>query len=130
MDRIFDPLRRMEVPRTPEEVVRQSVISWLNTEKRIPMVRMASEYSFQYNSRRYRADVVVFGKDTLPLLLVECKAPSVRLDMKVLEQGIRYNRVLNVKYMLFTNGTDIYFCERIGSGPGYRFLSEVPDEIV
>lgn len=127
MDRIFDPLRKAEVARTPEEEVRQHVISWLNEELGIPMVMMASEYAFTYNSVQYRADIVVFGKDTKPLLLVECKAPSVKLDRNVIGQGIRYNRVLNVRYMLFTNGRSMYFCERVGDGPEYRFLSEIPD---
>ena len=105
MDKIFDPLRNISVARTPEEEVRQSVVSWLNMEKGIPMHMMMSE----------------------PLMLVECKAPSVSLGRDVLEQGVRYNRVLNVKYMLFTNGRSMYFCERVGDGPEYRFLPEIPD---
>ena len=75
MDTIFDPLRKIDVARTPEEEVRQSVISWLNAEKGIPLVMMASEYAFQYNSMTYRADIVVFGRDMRPLMMVECKAP-------------------------------------------------------
>ena len=114
MDTIFDPLRRIEVALTPEEQVRQDVISWLHGQLEIPLVMMASEYAFQYNGRQYRADIVVFGRDAAPLLLVECKAPGVRIDREVIEQGIRYNRVLNVKYMMFTNGEKMYFCERTG----------------
>ena len=130
MDTIFDPLRKIEVALTPEEQVRQSVIDWLHRDRGVPMVMMASEYSFQYNGRKYRADVVVFGRDAAPLLLVECKAPGVRIGRKVLEQGIRYNRVLNVKYMLFTNGEKMYFCERAGNGPEYRFLPEIPEIVI
>ena len=52
---------------------------------------------------------------------------SVRIDREVIEQGIRYNRVLNVKYMMFTNGEKMYFCERTGDGPEYRFLPQIPD---
>lgn len=127
MDTIFDPLRRIEVALTPEEQVRQDVISWLYGQLGIPLVMMASEYAFQYNGRQYRADIVVFGRDAAPLLLVECKAPGVRIDREVIEQGIRYNRVLNVKYMMFTNGEKMYFCERTGDGPEYRFLPQIPD---
>ena len=130
MDTIFDPLRKMEVARTPEEEVRQSTIAWLNDEKGIPLVMMSSEYAFQYNSMTYRADIVVFGRDMRPLMIVECMAPSVRLDRKVIEQGVRYNRVLNARYMLFTNGVSMYFCERTGDGPEYRFLSEIPDIVI
>lgn len=130
MDMIFDPLRKTDVALTPEEQVRQNVIAWLHTEMGVPMVMMASEYAFSYNGRKYRADIVVFGRDAAPLLLVECKAPGVRLDRKVLEQGIRYNRVLNVKYMMFTNGENMYFCERVGNGPEYRFLPEIPEILI
>ena len=130
MDMIFDPLRKTDVALTPEEQVRQNVIGWLHTEMGVPMAMMASEYAFSYNGRKYRADIVVFGRDAAPLLLVECKAPGVRLDRKVLEQGIRYNRVLNVKYMMFTNGENMYFCERVGNGPEYRFLPEIPEILI
>ncbi len=130
MDMIFDPLRKTDVALTPEEQVRQNVIAWLHAEMGVPMVMMASEYAFSYNGRKYRADIVVFGRDAAPLLLVECKAPGVRLDRKVLEQGIRYNRVLNVKYMMFTNGENMYFCERVGNGPEYRFLPEIPEILI
>ncbi|HIZ87145.1 MAG TPA: type I restriction enzyme HsdR N-terminal domain-containing protein [Candidatus Coprenecus pullistercoris] len=127
MDTVFDPLRRTEVALTPEEGVRQSVIQWLHTEVGIPLCMMASEYSFRYNAMQYRADVVVFGRDTKPLLMVECKAPSVRIDRNVVEQGLRYNRVLNVKYMIFTNGSSMYCLRRSGDGPQYELCRELPD---
>ena len=129
MDRpvIWDPLRKKQVALTPEEEVRQWFINRLNTLMKVPMHMMMSEYAFHYNSMQYRADIVVFGRDLRPLMLVECKAPSVSLGRDVLEQGVRYNRVLNVKYMLFTNGRSMYFCERVGDGPEYRFLPEIPD---
>ena len=84
MDTIFDPLRKTEVALTPEERVRQGVIAWLHGQMGIPLVMMASEYAFRYNGRQYRADVVVFGRDAAPLLLVECKAPGVRIDREVM----------------------------------------------
>lgn len=125
-EKIFDPLRKKEVPATPEELVRQGVIRWLNEEMGIPLPMMISECSFTYNTRVYRADILVRAKDLSPLMLVECKAPHIKIDSKVIEQGIRYNRVLKLKYLLFTNGSTSYFCERVGDGLEYRFLSEVP----
>lgn len=127
METIFDPLRKTEVALTPEEGVRQAVIQWLNVERGVPLCMMASEYAFKYNSRQYRADVVVFGRDGNPVLMVECKAPSVRIDRSVVEQGIRYNRVLNVRYMIFTNGSSMYCFERVENGPSYSLLPVVPD---
>ena len=115
-EKIFDPLRKKEVPATPEELVRQGVIRWLNEEMGIPLPMMISECSFTYNTRVYRADILVRAKDLSPLMLVECKAPHIKIDSKVIEQGIRYNRVLKLKYLLFTNGSTSYFCERVGDG--------------
>ena len=125
-DEIYDPLRRKNVRRTPEEEVRQSVIVWLNSGLGTPMTLMASEYGFTYNGRQYRADIVVFDRSLNPLLLVECKAPSVAIDRSVIEQAMRYNRVLSVKYILVTNGNTSYLCNRDAASGEFRFTAEVP----
>ena len=124
---IFDPLRRKQVAATPEEQVRQSVIRWLLDDQKIPISRMASEWSFKYNGLLYRADIVAFARDLSPALLVECKAPDVPITREVIYQWLRYNRVLNVRYMMWTNSKDIFICERIGEGPEYRFLETLPN---
>lgn len=118
MDTIYDPLRRKDVARTPEEEVRQGVISWLHASMGVPLVRMASEWGFTYNRRKYRADLVVFDRALRPFLLVECKAPGVALDEIVLDQVVRYTRVLQVEYILVTNGTVTHLLRR-GEGGGY-----------
>ena len=106
MEQIFDPLRKKMVVLTPEERVRQQVIMWLRDSEGIPEIRMMSEYPFKYNGRNYRADIMVFDRKLEPEILVECKAPSVRIDGKVIEQVIRYARVLAAKTIIVTNGID------------------------
>lgn len=123
---MYDPLRKKNIADTPEEAVRQSVIHWLNAEKGYSFARMSSEYSFNFNGLSYRADIVVFDNYLKPIMLVECKAPSVKIDMKVIEQGLRYNRVLEVKYMLFTNGKSSYICRRKNIDSDFEFIKEVP----
>ena len=123
---IFDPLRKKNVRRTPEEEVRQSVIRWLNEAQGVPVTMMASEYGFTYNGRQYRADILVFDRTLHPLLLVECKAPSITLDRNVIEQAIRYDRVLDVKYILITNGKTSYLCRRDPQTGDFAFTAEVP----
>lgn len=122
---IYDPLRRKYVRRTPEEEVRQGVIAWLAQSVGAPLTLMASEYGFTYNRRRYRADIVVFDRALKPLLLVECKAPDVTVDAAVVEQAIRYNRVLDVKFIMVTNGKTTYLCMRKGEG-AFEQLAAVP----
>ncbi len=127
MEKVFDPLRKIEVALTPEEAVRQSAIRWLHEQLGVPMELMMSEWAFRSGQMQYRADIVVFGRDLKPMMLVECKAPSVKLDREVIEQGIRYNAVLKVRYMVFLNGVKMCFFERVGEGPEYRMLSVVPE---
>ncbi|MFZ1689209.1 MAG: type I restriction enzyme HsdR N-terminal domain-containing protein, partial [Flavobacteriales bacterium] len=38
-----------------------------------------------------------------PLALVECKAPSVRIDQSTFDQATRYNIIFKVKWLLLTN---------------------------
>lgn len=127
MSEIYDPLRRKWVARTPEEEVRQSIIAWLRDTKGVPVGLMESEHGFVYNRRRYRADVLVFDRQLQPLVLVECKAPEVKLDAKVIEQVVRYTRVMAVRYVLVTNGTRTILLGRRADESGYDPLSEIPE---
>ncbi len=129
MSELFDPLRRKWVARTPEEEVRQAVIVWLRDVQGFPAGLMESEYGFLYNRRRYRADILVFDRRLQPFLLVECKAPGVRLDAKVVEQVVRYTRVLAVRYVLVTNGTDTRLLQRRADGSGYDCLEKMPEKL-
>ena len=126
---IYDPLRRKLVARTPEEEVRQAVIAWLRDNRGVPEVRMESEYGFTYNRRRYRADVLVFDRQLQPQLLVECKAPGVKLDAAVVDQVVRYTRVLPVRYVMVTNGTVTHLLGRRSDGSGYDALEGIPDDL-
>lgn len=125
--KLYDPLRRKEVAWTPEEEVRQGLIQWLHREKGVSLNWMMSEYGFHHGQMNYRADVVVFGKDMHPLLLAECKAPGVPIDRSVIEQGLRYNRTLQVKYMLFTNGKTTYIVQLDKIQNRFVYLDTCPD---
>ena len=124
---IYDPLRRKEVAMTPEEEVRQKMIVWLNVRLGFSLNLMMSEYSFKYNGLQYRADIVVFDKNREIKLLVECKAPSVEIDREVIEQGIRYNRSLNVQYILFANGVSLCGFRRRDGSSEYEAISDMTE---
>ena len=127
MDEIYDPLRRKNVARTPEEEVRQQVIRWLHESCGVSLPRMTSEYGFTYNRRRYRADVLVFDRALQPLLLVECKAPGISLGAALVEQVLRYTRVLQVRYVLVTNGSTTHILQRRADGSGFEACDSVPE---
>lgn len=124
---IFDPLRKKHVNRTPEEEVRQAIIRWLADDRKVPMTLMASEYSFTFNGRQYRSDIVVFDRELNPLMMVECKAPSVSLDRDVIDQVIRYNKVLKVRFILISNGKTSYLCAWNPERGLYEFSDRVPE---
>ena len=102
---VFDPLRRRFVALTSEEEVRQKVLYLLVAHLGVPAGLVAVEYSLKVNGLDKRADVVVFGKGGQPLMVVECKAPTVTLTEAVLDQALRYHSALKPRYLLLTNGS-------------------------
>lgn len=121
---IWDPLRKKEVARTPEELVRQWFIGVLNSDLHVPMHMMMSEAGLKLGDKQFRADILVYDRKLQPLVIVECKRPEVELTQEVLDQAIRYNMVLDVRYIIITNGTKTYIC---GKQDGmYAFMKTLP----
>jgi hypothetical protein len=121
---IWDPLSKKEVALTPEERVRQWFIGVLSQNVGVPMHLMMSEAGFKLGGKQFRADILVYDRKAQPLAVVECKRPEVELSAEVLDQAIRYNIVLNVKYIMITNGTSTYIAGR--EGERFVFLDKVP----
>ena len=108
MELIWDPLRRKEVAATPEERVRQWFIIQLRDTFGVPEHMMNSEVGFKFGAKPWRADILVYDRAGKPLAVVECKRPDVALDARVIEQAMRYNSVLGVRYLFLTNGKMTY----------------------
>ena len=124
-DMLWDPLRRKSVAATPEEEVRQWFISAvLHGGLKVPEHMMGSEVSLRQGEKVFRADIVVYGRSAEPLMIVECKRPDVALDQAVVDQAIRYNNILNVKYIAITNGVKTFLFGR--TPEGFRFLEKAP----
>lgn len=121
---VWDPLRKKDVVLTPEEKVRQWFIGVLKSVMLVPEHMMMSEAGFKLGGKQFRADVLIYDRKIKPLAVVECKRPEVELSKEVLDQAIRYNMVLDVKYIIITNGTRTCICRKEGSG--YVFIDKVP----
>ena len=121
---IWDPLRKKSVKNTPEEAVRQWFIGVLHQGMGVPEHMMGSEVALQHAGKQYRADVLVYGRDAKPLMIVECKRPEVTLDQAVVDQALRYNNELNVRYIVITNGEKTFIFER--TPEGWRFMQKAP----
>ena len=105
---MWDPLRKKEVADTPEERVRQWFIAQLRDVMGVPEHQMNSEVGMKFGNKTYRADILVFAPGGRNLAVVECKRPEVDLSAKVLEQAMRYNMVLGVRWLVVTNGRCTY----------------------
>lgn len=123
---IFDPVRRVWVALTPEEWVRQHVLNYLVQDVGCPLSLVAVERKLLVNKLTKRADLVVHDRSGRPVLLVECKAPGVKVDRNTFEQAARYNTVFKVPFLLMTNGL-VHFCCKIDHADGrIEFLPTVP----
>ena len=122
---IWDPLRKKEVALTPEERVRQWFIGILSTRMGVPLHMMMSEAGFKLGDKQFRADIVVYDRRVSPLMVVECKRPEVDLTQEVLDQAVRYNMVLDVKYIVITNGRQTFMLQK--SHSGYSPLERMPE---
>jgi len=101
---IFDPIRKKLIVLTPEELVRQLLLIYLIEEKNYPINKISFEKQVLVNDLPKRFDILVYSNDFKPILLVECKAPSVNITNETLYQIARYNRTLQVKHCIMTNG--------------------------
>ena len=108
MELIWDPLRKKEVAATPEERVRQWFIVQLRDAFGVPEHMMNSEVGFKFGAKSWRADIVVYDRAGKPRAVVEGNRPDVALDAHVLEQAMRYNSVLGVRFLFVTNGKMTY----------------------
>ncbi len=105
---IFDGIRKKYVVLTPEEWVRQHVIEFLVNHLMYPKSLIRVEYSLVYNTLSKRSDVVVFNRSGNPWMVVECKAPEVKLNDQTARQISVYNQTLNASYLVVTNGLVMY----------------------
>ena len=125
--KVFDPIRKIYCALTPEEEVRQKMLYYLVEQKKYPSGLIAVEYSIKVNNLPKRCDIVVFNKAAKPMMIVECKAESVPITQKVLDQAVRYYSGLNVEYLLLTNGKTMY-CYRIDmENQKIESLNELPN---
>ena len=112
---VWDALRGCWLLLTPEEWVRRHVVEYLRDGWNIPAVNIIQEYPVSVEGMPQRADIVVVNNDQKPVMLVECKAPEIKITSGVLDQAVRYNNVIGARYILITNGLKHYsYCSYDG----------------
>ena len=122
---IFDPIRKLFVTLTPEEWVRQHVVQWLLSDKSQSPQLMSIERQITYNNMVKRCDIVLYHPDGSIKLIVECKAPEIKLTQSSFDQIARYNPVLDADFLMVTNGLQHIYCVIDQNHKSYRFLEDL-----
>ena len=125
---ILDFLRQRYIRLTPEEWVRQHFTHFLVEYKHYPAGLLGNEVSLNVNGVERRCDSVLFNREGgNPRMIIEYKAPSVRITQKVFTQISSYNSVFHADYLIVSNGLDHYICHINYSDLSIHFLPEIPD---
>lgn len=132
-------VRKEWVAATPEEVVRQNLISrmcgqlgflpgGLSLEKSLDQIPHVAHQIHRPPLRR--ADIIYFAKgihphyDLYPLLLIECKA--IKLSPKVINQVTGYNHYLQAYFVCIANQTEVRTGWYDPQTKDYRFVDRLP----
>ena len=123
---IWDEFRRKYVVLTPEEWVRQHFLKFLNIQLGYPKSLLKTEFEIKYNKLKKRPDIVAYNNEGNPLMVVECKAPEVKISNETFQQAAIYNQTLNARYLVITNGMDHFCCEKDLKTGTFQFVEKIP----
>ncbi len=124
---IFDEIRKKYVALTPEESVRQHMLSFLVYEKKYPISLIAVESAIIVNKLLRRCDIVLYNNSGRPVMIVECKAPTIKISQDTFNQIAAYNLKLKVDLLVVSNGLQHYCCSMDYINSSWQFLKEIPD---
>ena len=122
---LFDSFRKKWVKRTPEEWVRQHFLHLLTQQHFYPGAAIAIEKTIQVGFLNKRFDILIYDKNQMPWMMIECKAETVALNERVMEQLLHYNLSVPVRYLLITNGPQCLGWHR--QEQGLEALHKIPE---
>lgn len=127
----YDTLRLKLIPVTPEETVRQRIITWCISELNVPSEVMIIEQHLSHYDidSKDRADIIIHeatDEGLVPLAIIECKAPTVAISDNVLEQCFGYANKLAANYAIVTNGIEILAYHYNTSREIFELLESIP----
>lgn len=108
VDEIFDQVRKRWLVLTPEEWVRQNFIAYLIQEIGVPASLISIEREIAVGELKKRFDLVVYGRNGVPWMLLECKAMEVQLSDKTIGQILSYFSGMPARFAMITNGSYTY----------------------
>lgn len=123
---IWDRTRKKYIILSPEEWVRQNFVEFLIQEKHFLRNLIKIETGLKVLKTFKRTDVLCYNKSGKPILLVECKAPEIKINQHTFDQIARYNISLQVPYLIVTNGMNHYCCSIDFENKSYLFHQTIP----
>jgi len=99
-------IRKKKIILTPEEWVRQHYINYLSEDLLYPLSFISVEKELIYFGLKKRWDIVVVNNLFEPIILLECKAPNIKLNQEAHKQVFSYQNKLNCEYIVLTNGIE------------------------
>lgn len=124
---VYDTLRRRWLMLTPEEFVRQQLLQHLMQDLHVPAPLIAVERGVRVAGRRRRFDILVYNRSGKPHLLAECKHPDLRIGPDAVRQAAQYNDRLGARWLVLTNGTELWVFSRRSDSTGYDRQHALPD---
>lgn len=113
-DCYLDPVRKKLIYITPEETVRQKVISYLIDCLEVPveMIQVEAHLSHYGIESNRRADIIIHGADAegilRPVAIIECKAPGIILGDKAGAQITDYCNSIGCDYAMLVNDCESF----------------------
>lgn len=115
--KLFDRVNKSVLMNRPEERVRLQWVDYAFYELGFNLSKISVEKGLQTlkqtDTKRY--DVVLYNKDNMPEILIECKAPHISLSASTAMQAARYNQNLQAETIILTNGRSDLFFDKDGS---------------
>jgi hypothetical protein len=121
---VFDPIRKKWLLLTEEEWVRQNFIQYIVQVKKYPATLIALEKVINLGELKKRFDILVYDLNHQPWMMIECKEMNIKLNDSVLQQVLRYNIAIPVKFIVITNGRETFGWEK--KNAKLEPLSELP----
>tara|TARA_R100001369_G_scaffold22674_1_gene41289 strand:- start:46110 stop:46556 length:447 start_codon:yes stop_codon:yes gene_type:complete len=122
----FDEIRKKFILLTPEEWVRLHTVQYLISEKNYPKSLINVEKQLRLGKRIKRYDIVVYKPSGEIHIIIECKAPSVKITQDTFDQIARYNMSLKANFLMVTNGLEHFYCLLDYELEQFTFLPALP----
>ena len=123
---IWDIIRKKYIVLTPEEWVRQHFVHHLINDHNYPKSLIKLESILTYNQRLKRTDIQVFDRDGCLFMIIECKAPYIKLSESVFAQAAQYNKILKAQYLTIANGMIFHCCKTDWELQQMDFMETLP----